>query len=225
MKVVCISDTHGMHSRLEMPPGDLLVHAGDFSWQGRPREVMGFLEWFEAQPYRYKAFIAGNHEVTFEKYPETVREWVRPFLSDRLCYLQDSGVTFEGTSIYGSPWQPWFCDWAFNLRTAAELHVKWSRIPDGTDVLITHGPPHMYGDWVDRDENVGCRELLRKVLQVKPQLHVYGHIHEGYGMYSLPHTVLVNASSTDDAYYAIRKPIVMELAHGSERVRHDEVPA
>lgn len=210
MRVVCISDTHTMHNRLVMPSGDLLIHAGDFTWNGRGNEVQDFLEWFVAQPYQHKVFIAGNHERSYEKYPTMAREWMATFLSENVHYLQDSSVTIEGVKIYGSPWQPWFYDWAFNLRTDSQLKEKWDLIPDDTDILVTHGPMFRVGDLVERGEHVGCRELQSACRRIKPKLHVCGHIHEGYGSYDVDWGKVINASSVDESYCAVRLPIVFD---------------
>ncbi len=61
-------------------------------------------------------------------------------------YLEDSSITLYGINIYGSPWQPFFCNWAFNLPRGEELASKWSAIPQETDVLLTHGAPFCHGD-------------------------------------------------------------------------------
>lgn len=211
MKIVAISDTHGKHAQLRMPDGDVLVHAGDFSFRGKYLETLEFLQWFTTQPYEYKIFIAGNHELSFERSPEQAKEWLKPFLSDTCIYLQDSAVTVNGVKFYGSPWQPYFCNWAFNLKTDAELREKWDLIPLDTDVLITHGPPYGYGDEVDRG-HVGCKELLYAIERVKPWVHIAGHIHEGYGSRQHYDTRLINAAVLDELYQQVNQPIVYDLA-------------
>jgi Icc-related predicted phosphoesterase len=163
-------------------------------------------------PHPHKVVIAGNHDLSFENTPEKAREW----LGDSCIYLQDSLVEVEGLKIYGSPWQPFFCNWAFNLKTREELKSKWDQIPEGIDILITHGPPHRTLDEViriyeDRTERVGCKELALAVERVKPRLHVFGHIHEGYGQLQRGETLFVNAASCTTAYRPINEPIVVEL--------------
>lgn len=193
-----------------MPDGDVLVHAGDFSYRGTHAELLSFMRWFSGQPYEYKIFIAGNHELSFERSPKQVQEWLKPFLSDTCIYLQDNAVTVDGVKFYGSPWQPYFCNWAFNLKSAEELRAKWDLIPYDTDVLITHGPPYGYGDEVDRG-NVGCVELLRAIERIQPWLHVAGHIHEGYGQRQHGNTRLINAAVLDGDYQHVNQPIVYDL--------------
>jgi len=140
MKIVCLADTHGMHSKLEVPYGDVLIHAGDFCGMGRSLEVIAFNEWLGTLPHPAKIVIAGNHDRPFERDPSA-----RAFLTNAI-YLQDSEVTVAGIRFYGIPWQPAFCNWAFNLQRGEELKRKWDIIPNGIDILITHGPPHKIGD-------------------------------------------------------------------------------
>lgn len=117
-------------------------------------------------------------------------------------------MTLEGIKFYGSPWQPWFFDWAFNLQRGAEIRAKWDLIPLDTDVLITHGPAFGILDKTTRGARVGCEELLKVIEQVKPQLHVFGHIHEAYGIYSNDNLSFVNASNCDVQFNLVNPPIV-----------------
>lgn len=121
-RLVLISDTHGMHASIDVPEGDVLVHAGDFSARGREREVADFGAWLAAQPHAHKIVVAGNHDFLFEREPERARE----LLGD-VHYLLDSGVEAAGLSFWGSPWQPWFHEWAFNLRRGPALEEVWAR--------------------------------------------------------------------------------------------------
>ncbi|ETO19495.1 hypothetical protein RFI_17735 [Reticulomyxa filosa] len=133
-------------------------------------------------------------------------------MGEKKMYYNIYGST--GIKIYGSPWQPEFCDWAFNLRTRKELASKWAQIPLDTDILITHGPPFGHGDVVSdgwKNNAVGCKDLLERVMAVKPKFHVFGHIHEGYGVTTtklLSPTVFVNASTVTVSYRVENKPIL-----------------
>jgi Icc-related predicted phosphoesterase len=102
-------------------------------------------------------------------------------------------------------------DWAFNLQRGPALREKWALIPEGTDVLITHGPPFGILDWTARGERVGCEDLLEAVRRVKPRLHVFGHIHEGYGEHEQDGTRFVNASICTEAYQPTNAPIVVDV--------------
>ncbi len=218
MRIVCVSDTHGRHAALAVPDGDLLIHAGDATMQGAPEEIERFDEWLGDLPHRFKVVIAGNHDRLFEERPEEARRRIRSAV-----YLQDAEVLVEGLRIWGSPWQPWFLSWAFNLHRGAPLRAKWDRIPPGIDVLVTHGPPHGIRDRVQgvmarslglamgHGPRVGCEELREAVRRVRPRLHVFGHIHEGYGREEVEGTIFVNASNCDEAYRPLNPPVVVDL--------------
>lgn len=208
MKVILISDTHGLHAGLVLPAGDTLVHAGDLTSRGSMSEVRAALQWFaNVGDFRHRVLIAGNHDFLFEKDPETA--WA--LMPDNVTYLNDSGETLDGVKFWGSPVTPWFHDWAFNRR-GAEIKPHWDLIPGDTDVLITHGPPAGILDTVyPRDEHVGCPELLWAVRRVQPKLHVFGHIHEGYGSHIGGAVTSVNASICDRNYKPLNKPVEMIL--------------
>lgn len=200
MRLICMSDTHGRHHQLTVPDGDVLLHAGDLTGRGKRHEVEDAVEWLLQLPHRHKLLVAGNHDWLFQREPELARTLVR-----ELHYLQDSGCELEGFKFWGSPWQPWFYNWAFNLETPEELKARWDLIPNDTDVLITHGPPFAILDKVD-GRSVGCEMLLHAVARVHPRLHVFGHIHEGHGRQLYRGTLYVNASICDVSYRA-RQPI------------------
>ena len=208
MKCVAISDTHGLHGEVEVqvPDGDVLIHAGDSLRCGSLEELEGLNEWFGTLPHAHKILIAGNHDWCFENIPEEARALVT-----NAVYLQDEAVTLDGVKFYGAPWQPWFLDWAFNLQRGEEIREKWNLIPEDTDVLITHGPPAGILDHVPRDEHVGCQDLLDAVLRIKPQAHVFGHIHEGHGEEFVNGTHFINASTCTPRYLPWNPPVVFDL--------------
>lgn len=209
MKIVAIADTHNQQQWLELPQGDVLVVAGDMTLEGRDYEVEAFGKWILEQPFKHKVVIAGNHDFLFQRKPKIARLMVQR--DDNIHYLQDSEVTIEGVKFYGTPWQPWFYDWAFNVPRG-QLKPYWDKIPNDTDVLITHGPPmgildqaKPYGD------NLGCGELIEAVLRVKPKVNIFGHIHGGYGYKSFNGTEFFNASVVDESYRLANKPWEIEL--------------
>ncbi|KAI9910467.1 hypothetical protein PsorP6_010655 [Peronosclerospora sorghi] len=231
MKVVCVSDTHGLHEDARaIPPGDVLVHAGDFTDTGERSEVLAFNAFLGRLPHRYKLVIAGNHESSFDRafYPKFWYQYghrqeydpdeVRALLTNAL-YLEDQAVVIEGYVFYGTPWQPEFCNWAFNLPRGEALRRHWRRIPTDTDVLITHTPPMGHGDLVG-DHHVGCEDLLHEVEhRVRPKLHVFGHVHEGYGQsFSPDHEITyLNASTCTHSYEPVNPPFVFELTGSPKR--------
>jgi len=209
MRLVFISDTH-THRDLAIPEGDVLVHAGDATSTGTAGEVEQFLQWFDAQPHRRRLFIAGNHDWLFQRDPDLAALLLARHPG--ITYLQDAGVAIDGLRFYGSPWQPEFCQWAFNLpRRGRALREAWARIPEGTDVLITHGPPHGVLDQVRGGSHLGCEELAARVAAVRPRIHVFGHIHDGFGVLRSQATVFINASTCDEAYRPNHRPVVVDL--------------
>lgn len=208
MKIVCLSDTHNCHQQLKIPDGDVLIHAGDATIRGTLPEVEEFLVWFSSQPHEHKIFIAGNHDWLYQIENQFAKLLTAKF---NVRYLQDSFVMIENLKIYGSPWQPRFFDWAFNLPRGAEIGEKWNLIPADTDVLITHGPPHEILDKTPQGDFAGCEELKKKVAEIRPKLHVFGHIHQGYGQEKQFGVRFVNASNCDESYEPSQPPIVVEL--------------
>ncbi len=188
-----------------IPPGDVLVHAGDITGHGTIDEIKEFNEFLGSLPHSHKIVIAGNHDFCFERDSErSAAELVN------CTYLQDQQVEIGGIHFYGSPWQPWFYDWAFNLQRGAEIRAKWELIPDNTDVLITHGPPYGHRDKTFSGEAVGCQDLLKVVKRIQPRVHIFGHIHEGAGVSSNEKTEFINASTCNLAYQPVNVPIVYE---------------
>ncbi|HXI19444.1 MAG TPA: metallophosphatase domain-containing protein [Gemmatimonadales bacterium] len=211
MRLVLISDTHGLHRQMPaLPAGDLLVHAGDLTAAGTLEQVAEFCSWFGGLPHSHKVVIAGNHDFAFER--DATR--AEALIPDGVTYLRDAGVTIEGLRMWGSPWQPWFQDWAFNLRRGPELAAKWAQIPEDVQVLVTHGPP--YGV-LDRTlgpppRRVGCEALAARLPALtRLRLHLFGHIHEAYGRVERDGRTSVNASICDVAYAPVNLPVVIDL--------------
>lgn len=205
MRIVCLSDTH--NEQFDVPEGDILIHAGDATIRGTVEEVSEFNAWFSLLPHKHKIFVAGNHDWLFETNPVMARA----ILDKSIVYLLDSAIEIDGLKIYGSPWQPRFYDWAFNLDRGPEMAEKWDLIPAGTDILITHGPPHGILDRTAYGDLAGCEELIKKVKEIRPQAHIFGHIHEGYGQVEDFGTTFVNASNCDEKYYPVNSPVVLDL--------------
>lgn len=203
-----------MHDRITVPDGDILVHCGDFSRRGRVEEVGAFLHWMDELPHKYKIFISGNHDFYCQDNTEELRAQL-----NGIIYLQDEEVTVEGIRIYGSPWQPEFHGWAFNKKRGTPLRAIWQQIPEGIDVLLTHGPPYGIMDEVtspyskNKGQNVGCEELFGRLVSMKspPSINIFGHIHEGYGIQKTYGIKFVNASICDVTYRPVNSPWVIEL--------------
>ncbi len=208
MRFTIISDTHGQHNKLLLPAGDVLVHAGDVSSRGRPAEVLDFLHWFAVQDFEHKIFIAGNHDFYFEN---TAPELIQQQMPAGVTYLNDSGITINGISIWGSPITPWFYDWAFNRQRGPDIQKHWDIIPAGTDILITHGPVFGMHDTTVTGYHAGCDDLLIKVNEIKPRVHICGHIHEAYGQVHRDGTQFINASLLNQRYQMVNSPVLFEI--------------
>lgn len=208
MKIACVSDLHGYLPNI--PECDALLIGGDivphhdidrsFKWLNT-----SFKPWVSSIAKRSRVIgIAGNHDFIFQKNPELVPdiEWT---------YLFDSITVVDGISIWGSPWQPIFHNWAFNLDEN-RLCRKWDLIPK-VDILLVHGPPNGYGDYsLYGRVHTGSPGLTKKIKEIKPRFVVAGHIHEGYGLYDIDgHTTVVNASLVNDHYIPTNNIIVIDV--------------
>jgi Icc-related predicted phosphoesterase len=221
VRIVCISDTHGSHDQLRVPEGDILIHAGDFMASGRrTNEIVSFNNWLARQPHPHKIVIAGNHDLLFESHPETARS-----LLTSAVYLENDGITIEGLRTWGSPVQPRFLNWAFNVDRGLAIRKYWDRIPSETDVLVTHGPPFGTLDTITASsDHLGCEELALAVERVKPKLHVFGHIHGGHGASTHNGTQFINASVLDEQYRTAFEPLIVELDQCTEPDRRSASP-
>lgn len=206
MRIVCISDTHNKHRQCNIPEGDLLIHAGDISSRGRIEEIIEFDQWMGTLPHSDKIIIAGNHDFLFERNPLLARSLIR-----NAHYLEDSGIVLKGFKIWGSPITPWFFNWAFNRWRGTQIKKHWDKIPDDTDILITHGPPKGILDQTFSKSKVGCSQLMKAVLRVQPKLHIFGHIHEAYGEVWQNGTHFINASLLDIKYRPVNASVVIDL--------------
>lgn len=213
-QITCLSDSHTQHDKIALVPGRVLIHAGDFSSRGREEECILFLKWFEAQPFEHRIFTVGNHEVGVETNHARFLELVRQYAPTSV-YLNDSGITIDGVSYWGSPFSPKFgWGWAFNADRGADIKRHWDMIPKNTNVLITHSPAYEILDEVmDSRKNQGCRDLadtIKTLLDLK--LHVFGHLHLCGGQRETRNgVVFANAAIVDEDYCLTRKPLIIEI--------------
>lgn len=222
MEFVFISDTHTLHDMMKypLPEGDVLVHCGDSLNVGSENDLKKFIYWFQnLKGFDTKIFIAGNHDRCFEDKPDWLSHYINEEnLSQSDCvYLQDDFFIIEDPEfsrpikIYGSPWQPRFFNWAFNVDRD-KIHVHWEKIPEDTDILITHGPPQEILDVNPWGEPCGCSSLRFHVdTRVKPFIHAFGHIHTQPGYRIVGDTTFINAAICTDQYVPSNKPIVASL--------------
>ncbi len=207
MIIDCIGCLHGHLPKLE--GGDILIVTGDLTARDMSYQYFQFIDWMGKQDYKKKSVIGGNHDglIAGGRW-----KFAPPEEFDYLC---DSGTIYEGLKIFGSPWTPTFCDWYFMKDRGLEIKKKWDSIPYGTDILVTHGPPFGILDKTKDGNFAGCEELRKAIDRIQPRLHVFSHIHEGYGQMTLKCTpkdvVCVNASIMDVNYNPTNKPIRVEL--------------
>jgi Icc-related predicted phosphoesterase len=193
--VIASSDLHGILP--EIPECDLLLLGGDLCPDGNEHVQALWLDtvfraWLRKVPAQKIVAVAGNHDFIFQNRPDLI-----PALP--WYYLQDSGIELLGCHIWGTPWQPVFFDWAFNLEENI-LEQKWELIPMNTDILLLHGPPYGYGDRNSKDEHTGSPSLTKRILEIQPALAICGHIHEARGDYCIGRTLLANVSQLNVRY-------------------------
>ena len=214
-KICCISDTHGQHWDLEIPKCDVLIHAGDWSTHGKIIDLIDFSDWCNSLKHVETIIvIAGNHDL----FAYECSDIAKSVFSDKVQYLENQQtVTPQGLTVWGSPITPTFGDWAF-MCDRDKIKRYWDMIPKDINILITHGPAYGVMDDVLCSRfnpklgsiRVGCEELKRTVRDIAPQLHVFGHIHGGYGI-KVGKTTSINASVLNEEYTLVNKPIVVEV--------------
>lgn len=235
--LVTLSDTHNKHRDIhEIPDGDIIIHSGDATRRGTLESFEDFFDWFSSLPHTYKIFVAGNHDIGLD--PEFIDNQcnyipeeellqrsketsikAEALIPDNVIYLKDSLVEIEDLKIYGAPWTPRFLNWAFLHNRGEAIAEKWALIPDDVDILVTHGPAYGHGDvappWIlsRYQRNVGCLALLKRIIEIKPKVHVFGHIHQGYGIYQSDEllTTFMNSSICTEAYAPTNKPLTLDL--------------
>jgi Icc-related predicted phosphoesterase len=227
MRITLLSDSHNKHHEItnDLPGGDLLIHAGDFMNSGYNQyEAEDFFKWFDKiNNYDTKVLIAGNHDRLMQDRSDEAQDILTGYKT--IEYLQDEDLVIyydghngdrpeDNIRIYGSPWQPYFHNWAFNLpKNGEELQAKWEAIPSNTDILVTHGPAQTYLDTAGAPYNtplLGCELLKERIELIKPKIHVCGHIHGGRGYHFNGHTHFFNASLLNEQYNYTNKPFTFD---------------
>lgn len=218
-KIVAISDTHSQHNKLIIPKCDFLIHAGDESGLGRQSEIEDFAKWFNKQPAKHKIWVPGNHSVRFEEqYPNSLK-WFTKYCPKGIVLI-DKCVTIEGIKIYGSPWSPFFCNWAYNAgRSDLEAATYnrplikdiWKKIDKNVNILITHGPPYQILDDL-HGRYLGCVDLRDRIEELKDlDIHISGHIHINGGKQKhIDGKSYYNASICDESYQPINDITIID---------------
>jgi len=229
VKIVALSDTHTQAHRYTIPECDIFIHAGDATYRGTIAEVGAFGNWLKTVPAKHKIVVPGNHDFLFQKHPYEARA-----LLPTDCHLLiDSDVTIDGIKIYGTPWTPFFYDWAFNgleARPVVEYqyeggpgnfvvpdrdhpHLKdiYAKIPNDSNIVICHGPPWGILDTNNGDTRCGSRTLRERVSEIKPKYCIFGHIHQHGGTSKvIDETTYFNVAGLDEDYDTLQPLTVFE---------------
>jgi len=215
LQIVALSDSHNATKRVEIPDGDILIHAGDFSFQGKSLEIQDFIEWLKDQPHKHKLWIAGNHEWGIEDYPSNANVIDNETNS---TYIHDKVIEIEGLKFLGCNFTPEFNNWAFNL-TERQSKIYWENAPEA-DVVVCHGPPHTILDSVTPEYKykrpLGCKHFLSYIERVKPKVAIFGHIHGGFGHETIKwnddsETECFNVSVMNEQYQLTNPVTIIEI--------------
>ncbi len=190
---------------MDIPEGDVIVHAGDFSENGTKAETINFLEWFSQLPHKHKILIAGNHDFYLEKNSDHIDA----IIPNEINYLMDSGISIENVNFWGSPFTPGDGHWAFNKSRGNQISQHWNIIPPNTDFLITHGPPFGILDELGNKQHIGCEKLAKRILNLKLSYHVFGHVHNNYGIVRTKTTTFLNSASLDEKFRFKNAPLII----------------
>jgi hypothetical protein len=216
VKILALSDLHG--NLPDIPPCDLLLLAGDIcpdkfpepggkysgvtKWPDRDGQIRWFydtfLKWLDNQPAKRTLLTWGNHD------------FAGPSINVLDLVYVDTLVEHEGLKIWMSPWVLPCGPWAY-LEDELKLRHRYDQIPDGTDIIVSHGPPFGFGDKVIDGHHVGSISLLSAIDRVKPKAVVCGHIHEDAGIFRHFDTTILNVSHVDYFYRPVRGPQQVNL--------------
>jgi Icc-related predicted phosphoesterase len=205
LTICCISDTHGQHRKLHVPKCDLLIFAGDAHIETY-EQLEDFNNWLETLPVKDRLVIGGNHD----KYLQDLPKKECQLLMSGTTYLENDTINYKGLKIFGSPFSLEFNNWSFMLPDS-KLAQIWELIEPKTDIVITHGPAFGVVDKNVDGEYCGSKSLKKKLTEIKPLLHVCGHIHESFGTSLKGDYLTINASILDERYELLSEyPMAMK---------------
>ena len=231
-RLVCVSDTHNKHADLNIPEGDVFIHAGDITQRGTLAELSNFNEWLATLPHKHKIVIGGNHDEILQNSSINKDE-----VLSNCTYLENSTINLYGWKIYGFPSsvrmfsnqnKPAFVPGflysvlnhlkpyqAFQLELGSQAHLDAvSSIPSDINILISHGPPYGACDFTNRGYMEGDKQLRDVVEnQIEPTFHIFGHIHEAHGVATNGKTTFINAASPKYPWSKgeLNNPIVFDI--------------
>lgn len=207
MRIVAIGDTHTKHRKLQVPDGDVLLFAGDGEFRSA-LDLIDFNNWLSELGHDLVIVIAGNHDFFCERFPNEVGKYLT-----KAVYLKDAPYALpNGMALWASPMTTTFLNWAFMESEENLDRYHWSKIPQKTDVLLTHGPAHGYVDIAEpQGGHLGSKTLAVRVEKLKIPYVIHGHIHGGYGIQKTKDTTYVNFSVLNEEYNVINQPIVIDV--------------
>lgn len=210
MRLVIVSDTHGMQDELGVLEGDVLIHCGDVcnGFERDDREIDQLDDWFGRQRFGAILCVGGNHDFALEE-----RAAAGARVLENARFLVDEPFEYGNVLFYGSPWTPELMGWAFYLEPEL-AESRWSRIPPETDVLITHSPPAGILDANRGGHRCGCPYLAERVKTVRPAVHCFGHVHASAGTQLQDGVLYMNASMVNSRYQITHSPLVYDLDPG-----------
>ena len=234
IRIVLISDTHNRHRTLQLPEGDIIIHAGDFTNNGTEKEIKDFDSWLASLDYHHKILVPGNHDTGTEE-KALLRDGIQrgkqgePLEVTEVTsatVLRGEMVEVMGLKIFGLPdtLDPYnLLWWAYRADTEEEMKERAAGISSGVDVLISHSPPWGVADTNHTGQKCGSQGLREIVLSENdpPKLWAFGHIHEcGGRAYRAKgsETVMVNAASSPLLGKGLRAPVVVDICKETMKV-------
>ena len=159
--IFAFSDTHGHHRDLQVPEeAEIIICAGDVVEDDlKGSEYYDFIEWLSSLPAKWKIFVPGNHELSFDLGQAEAIEQV----------MATRGITVLQDAVE-------YCDGVIIGSISGNSIIADSDIPHDLDILVTHMPP--FGIL---DQDLGSLEILNFVLKAQPKYHLFGHIHATAG--------------------------------------------
>lgn len=210
MRIIAFSDIHGRQDDKKLNlwfnfhPADLLIFAGDLQRNQTTDFGREFLLWFHELDYPNKILVLGNHDGHYVDIFQAALQY-----SD-ITILNNTGINFNGIKIYGSPHSVEFGSWWFMMKDD-ELTKLWELIPDDTDILITHGPPFGILDYTFDGHTTGSKTLFKRISQLNYlKYHIFGHIHESYGIQNISGKTFLNVSLLNEKYLLVNEPTIID---------------
>ena len=205
-RIVACSDTHRSHWEVKVPEGDLFIFAGDNDITDLIT-LHDFNDWLKEIPCKYKIVIAGNHDFELER----IGKYECKRLLTNCIYLENEFIEVDGLKIWGSPYCPYFNNWAF-MQPDNMLREIWDTIPLETEILVTHTMPYGILDGVlPRMQSVGSLTLRDAIKRVRPYIQIGGHLHESYGQYTDGKTDYYNVAVMDEQYKVVNPCTIIDV--------------